>query len=95
MVGINKRGNIADFMSNEKGQRILEDAQLTLFDVDLKRAIQYNHQLEKPMKKSMVRVLFFWLNKKITFAKAAMICFPIPCLNQLIRKNLKIFHIID
>jgi len=90
-----KEGISLILCQTKKGQRILEDAQLTLFDVDLKRAIQYNHQLEKPMKKSMVRVLFFWLNKKIPFAKAAMICFPIPCLNQLIRKNLKIFHIID
>lgn len=89
-----KEGISLILCQTKKGQRILENAQLTLFDVDLKRAIQYNHQLEKPMKKSMVRVLFFWLNKKITFAKAAMICFPIPCLNQLIRKNLKIFHII-
>lgn len=87
-----KEGISLILCQTKKGQRILEDAQLTLFDVDLERAIQYNHQLKKPVKKSINRGLFFLLNKKITFAKAAMICYPIPCLKQLIRKYLDIIH---
>lgn len=68
-----------------KGKKLLDMANISLYDVDLEHAILCNHQLEKPMKMPKRRTLFFKLNKKMKFDMASILCFPISCIKQYIR----------
>lgn len=43
----------------EKGRRMLENARLQLFDVDIEKAIQLNHQLKYPTEKTIKRTFFY------------------------------------
>lgn len=73
----------------DKGRKILDDADLSLYDVNLEQAIKNNQQLEHPMKLPKRRTLFFKLNQKTKFNIAAIICYPIPCLKQYVRRLLR------
>ena len=44
---------------NEKGKELINQTDLTLVDVDLKKAIEYNHQLYQPSQKPKQREVFF------------------------------------
>lgn len=49
---------------SEKGKKLIEQSDLVLKDVELKRAIEHNHQLQHPSQKPQQREAFFGeLNK--------------------------------
>ena len=62
---------------NEKGKELIDQADLTLVDVDLKKAIESNHQLYQPSQKPKQRELFFKELKKGTgFKRTVRRCYP-------------------
>ena len=71
----------------EKGKKLIEDADLLLYDVDLQKAIEANHQLSAPSKKTYKRDEFFdgFLKSK-KFGKLVFRAFPKWCIRQQIKK---------
>ena len=56
---------------NKKGKELINQTDLTLVDVDLKKAIEYNHQLYQPSQKPKQREVFFKeIRKGYGFKKA-------------------------
>ena len=61
----------------EKGKKLIEQSDLVLKDVELKRAIEHNHQLQHPSQKPQQREAFFReLNKGCKFKNAVRKCYP-------------------
>ena len=62
---------------NEKGKELINQADLTLVDVDLKKAIESNHQLYRPSQKPKQREEFFKkLKKGYGFKRTVKRCYP-------------------
>lgn len=73
---------------NNKGEELLKQGKLKLLDVNLKRAIEYNHQLQHPSSIPVQRKKFFHeLEKGTKFKCIVRKCFPI----YYLKKTLKIF----
>lgn len=71
---------------NEKGKELIEQADLTLVDVDLERAVNNNHQLHHPSQKPQQRELFFReLKKGYGFKKTVRRCYP----KKYLKKSIK------
>lgn len=69
-----------------KGKQLIDNSDLSLFDVDLKKAVQSNHQLETPSQKPKERSLFYKLyRKKRSVSKSLFRCYPTVCLKQQIK----------
>ena len=74
---------------NEKGKELINQADLTLVDVDLKKAIESNHQLYRPSQKPKQREVFFKeLKKGNGFKNAVKKCYPIKYLKNTIKTSL-------
>lgn len=70
----------------EKGENLINNASLHLEPVDLKNAIKHNHQLIRPSKRPLKRVLFFMaLIKGVPFDFTMDICYPFKCMRQNIK----------
>lgn len=79
----------------EKGIELLNTAGLTLKDVDLKNAIENNHQLREPSAKPAGREKFFnTLNKTGNFNKAVASVYKKECFKEDLKKTLISLHII-
>lgn len=71
---------------NEKGKELIDQADLTLVDVDLKKAIESNHQLYQPSQKPKQREVFFKeLKKGYGFKKAVKRCYPKKYLKNIVK----------
>lgn len=71
---------------NEKGKELIDQADLTLLDVDLKKAIESNHQLYQPSQKPKQREAFFKeLKKGYGFKKAVKRCYPKKYLKNIVK----------
>lgn len=71
---------------NEKGKELLEMASLHLEDVNVKRAVLNNRQLNRPSSKPTKYELFYrTLEKKKNFSKAVAKCYPKDCFRQRIK----------
>lgn len=71
---------------NEKGQELIEQADLNLVDVDLEQAINNNHQLQHPSLKPKQRELFFReLNKGRGFECVVRKCYPKKYLKNILK----------
>lgn len=71
---------------NEKGKELIDQADLTLVDVDLKKAIESNHQLYQPSQKPKQREAFFKeLKKGYGFKKAVKRCYPKKYLKNIVK----------
>lgn len=78
----------------EKGKFLLENSNLSLFDVDLQNAIRENHQLGGPSKYPKEREVFFAALKKTkSVNKAVYKCYPKDCIKQKIKGYLIKMHI--
>lgn len=74
------------FYQNEKGKELLEKSDLHLFDVDLKKAKKFNHQLNEPANKSYRRNIFFSIiNKHMKFRTAVWCALPGLCIKLSLR----------
>lgn len=71
---------------NEKGEELIENADLTLYPVDKQNAIENNSQLVHPSARHRLRDTFIenW-NKGMKFKKNVMTCLPAECLRQKIK----------
>ena len=84
-----KKGISLLLIQTEKGVRLAEKSNLELFDVDSEKASANNHQLNHPSVKNSNRDKFFAeIKKGKTFTKAAVICFPIQHMKNMIKKFL-------
>ena len=73
----------------EKGIELIEKADIEKFDVDIEKAIQFNHQLSHPSIAPKRKEFFFnSLKKGKSFNQIVTICYPIQSLKQLIKKIL-------
>lgn len=62
---------------SDKGKNLIEKSDLVLTDVELKRAIEHNHQLQHPSQKPPQREAFFReLNKGCKFKNVVRKCYP-------------------
>lgn len=62
---------------SEKGKELIKQTDLVLMDVDLKKAVENNHQLEYPSLKPQQRMTFFReLRKGHGFKRAVRKCYP-------------------
>lgn len=81
-----KKGVSLLLCQTRKGVNLLENSNLTLFPVDLDRAVHFNHQLKHPSIKPEERENFF---KKLkhgdNFDKAVFKCCPKDCFRQDIK----------
>lgn len=83
-----KKGISLILMQTEKGIKLVEESDLLLFDVDIERAIAYNHQLKHPSIAPLQRNRFFELISKKGFKKAYETCYPKQHYKDLIKKVL-------
>ena len=75
---------------SEKGKKLIEQSDLVLKDVELKRAIEHNHQLQHPSQKPQQREAFFReLNKGCTFKNAVRKCYPERYLKDTVKTLLR------
>lgn len=73
---IQKEGVSLLLCQSEKGVELLNEAELDLFEVDLERAVECNHQLESPSIRPAERALFFdEITKKNSFKRAFRKCY--------------------
>lgn len=73
----------------DKGKRLLQDAEVELFPVDLENAIEYNHQLERPsVKPDSYDEFFDALQTGTSYCKAVKKGLPRTYRNQQIKKIL-------
>lgn len=69
-----------------KGQKMLEQTELKLIDVDLDQAIEHNHQLKQPSTKPNIRENFFQeLKKGKKFNSVVRRNYPRQSLKQLVK----------
>lgn len=74
---------------NEKGKELINFAKLTLMDVDLERAIDNNHQLQRPSVKPQQREMFFReLKKGCGFKNTVRKCYPKKYLKNTVKTML-------
>lgn len=82
-----KKGISLILCQTEKGKKLVEDADLLLYDVNLQKAIDANCQLSAPSEKSYKRDKFFdgFFNSE-KFGKLVFRAFPKWCIRQQIKK---------
>lgn len=72
-----KKGISLILCQTEKGKELVEKANTSLFDVDIERAIEYNHQLIHPSIRNVNRIKFFEsLYRTNNFRKTVRLVFP-------------------
>ena len=77
-----------------KGNQLIEQTSLALFDVDIDKAISNNKQLTSPSVKPKSSDNFFHLIRKgKKYNKIIFRLYPIQSLKQLIKKSLILFHL--
>lgn len=82
-----KKGISLALCQTEKGQWLLDNADVCIFDVDLKRAVANNHQLSAPsVKPSGWNMFFQKLSQNGNFDALVFWQFPKQCLRQEIKK---------
>lgn len=70
----------------EKGRELIDQTDLVLMDVDLKTAIENNHQLQHPSQKPQQREKFFReLNKGQDFKSVVRKCYPKKYLKNVVK----------
>lgn len=73
----------------EKGERLVQSANMKLFDVDYDMAVECNHQLRHPSPKSEKRDRFFErIERGETFKQAIAACYPDFYIKQIAKKML-------
>ncbi|RGB65529.1 MULTISPECIES: Coenzyme F420 hydrogenase/dehydrogenase, beta subunit C-terminal domain [unclassified Amedibacterium] len=83
---IQRKGVSLVLCQTEKGKALLEQTDLHLLDVDLKRAIQWNHQLNHPSIKPKQRDKFLKeINKGKKFKRCVWISYPKRCTKKFIK----------
>lgn len=83
LSGEEERGISLALCQTEKGKKLLLNAGLNLYDVDLEKAVVANHQLSTPSIKITERERFFkTLNKTNNVGRSIFDCFPKDCLKQ-------------
>lgn len=75
-------------MQTEKGINLVKTACLHLLDVDIERAVSYNHQLKHPSVAPVQRKLFFEQIPIIGFKKSYEKCYPKQHYKDLVKKVL-------
>lgn len=84
-----KKGISLALCQNEKGRKLLEQAELHLYPVDLETAIIHNHQLKKPSSKPQKYENFIkMLKDKGNYNLAVKKCLAKTYFNQRIKKTL-------
>lgn len=90
-----KKGISLVLCQTEKGKRLVESADLVLYPVDLKTAVQYNHQLEHPSIKPQGRDVFFQgLQDNKRFNQLVYKALPKKCFRQDVKSLLIKTHIL-
>ena len=85
-----KNGVSLILVQNEKGKYLIEDDNIVLKKVDIKNAIDNNHQLSHPTKKSTKREkLFYLLDKGYSFKKTVKYVLPKRIVKQKIKGIIK------
>lgn len=83
---IQSKGVSLVLCQTEKGKALLEQTDLHLLDVDLERAIQWNHQLHRPSVKPKQRDKFLKaINKGEKFKRCVWVSYPKKCTKNLIK----------
>lgn len=77
-----------------KGENLLSQVEMSLFPVDLERAVSKNHQLREPSKKTQISNTFFEKYKDGTFNWAVFCGLPSKFVKQKIKAILLKFKII-
>ena len=73
----------------KKGEQLVKKSKLDLYEVELDRAINSNHQLHAPMADTVERKLFFSsIEKGKNFNHSVFKCYPKECVKQLIKYSL-------
>ncbi|MBQ8527198.1 MAG: Coenzyme F420 hydrogenase/dehydrogenase, beta subunit C-terminal domain [Lachnospiraceae bacterium] len=84
-----KQGVSLILVQTDQGSDLLKRADLHLVDVDLEKAIENNHQLKEPSKKTGKRTKFFdGIKKGKSYNGLVYNAFPKKCLRQDIKKML-------
>lgn len=84
-----KKGISLALCQTDKGNELLEQADIYMTDIDRDIAIRSNRQLNSPSKKPDKRKSFYKkLNKYKNFKKAVAIAYPIECIKQDIKTYL-------
>lgn len=83
-----RRGVSLLLCQSQKGERLMSMAELHLEEVNLKRAVSYNHQLQHPSFPHKKREEFFrQVEQSKSFQQSARKCFPI----KFLKKSIKAF----
>lgn len=81
-----KKGVSLLLIQTEKGRNLLKEADVELFDVDINKSIEANHQLEHPSVMPEQRKAFFdGLSKGRGFNSLVKKCYPKQCIKQDIK----------
>ena len=81
-----KNGISVVLCQTEKGKALLLQSKLALFDVDLNKAIEANHQLRHPSEKPAKRDIFFNnFYKTGSVEKSVFLCFQKECIRQKLK----------
>lgn len=84
-----KKGISLILCQNQKGKYLLDKAGINLFEVDIKSAIEKNHQLKQPtVKPKNLAAFFSMLQKGESFNNAVFKCLPYNCLKQDVKATL-------
>lgn len=90
-----KKGISLILCQTDKGESLLKKSKVYITEVDIKRAIANNHQLEHPVLKNNRRGKFFeLLNKNKKFNSAVFSCYPYQCIKQMIKGVLIKFKVL-
>lgn len=91
-----KKGISLVLCQTEKGKKLLDSAELSLFPVDLQDAIAHNHQLDYPSIKPQNRELFFEnISGGMPFNRAVFRALPKKCIRQDVKSAMIKLHIIN
>lgn len=83
---IQQKGVSLLLCQNDKGKELLTQADICLLDVDLNRAIEYNHQLAHPPVKPKQRNLFLKeISNNRKFRYAMLRCYPKRYLKNIVK----------
>lgn len=78
-------------VQNDKGKSLVQKSNLTLFDVDLNKAVDSNNQLKRPSSKPKLREKFFEkIDQNCDFNKSVVACLPWSSFKQQIKRMLSV-----
>lgn len=83
-----KKGISLILCQTKKGQELLNNSDIVLYEVDLKKAVEANQQLRQPSQKSEEQKHFFEVYKKTGFNQTVFSCLPYKCFCQKIKSIL-------